>query len=99
MEFLANLVPSEEHHGNKGTLDEEGHDTLNCQRSAKDITNKPRVVTPVCTKLKFEYNTRCNANCKVDTEKSHPEFGDSFPLLVASFDIQCLHKGNNNRES
>src|SRR5574344_2170949 len=65
VESLAYFIPSKVHYCKEGALHKEGYYTLYCQRCAKDVAHKPRVVAPVCSKLKFQDYSCCYTNCKV----------------------------------
>ena len=41
MKSFGHPVPAEKHHGKKGGLEKEGHDTLDRERGAEDITEHP----------------------------------------------------------
>ena len=99
VEFFGDLVPAEEHHGNKGRFHEEGHDAFDGERSAEDITDEVGVVAPVGSELEFEDKPRCDPDGEVDAEESHPEFGGSFPEFVTGTDIAGLHEGDDETES
>ena len=99
VETLANLLPTEEHHSEECRLHKESEYTLYSQWRTENISHKPRVVAPVCTKLKFENNTCGDSYGEVYSKNFHPEFCNSLPKLVTRFHINSLHCGHNNRKS
>ena len=99
MEALANLAPSEEHERDEGGFHEEGEDAFDGKGSTEDVTHKPRVVTPVGTKLKFEDNTRGNTDSEVDTEELLPKLGSCFPELITCAVINGFHNRHHECKS
>lgn len=76
-----------------------GHDAFNCQRSAKNISNKPGVIAPVGAELKLKNDARGYSNGEVDAEEFHPEFGDPLPFGIPGAVIHGLHKGQHVGQS
>ena len=95
---LAYFVPAKEHNGNKRGLHEECHYTFYGERRTKNIAHKPRIITPVCTELEFEYQPRSYTNGKIYSEESHPELGSLLPLFVARAYVERFHERNNKRK-
>ena len=91
MEALANLVPSEEHHGHKGGFHKERHDALYGQRSSEDVAHQIAVVAPVGTELKLQDDARSDAHSKVNAKETLPELGCLFPELAACAVVLRLH--------
>src|SRR5690554_7067735 len=81
---LAYLVPAKEHNGNEGAFQKKGHNAFNCQRSAKNISNKPRVIAPVGAELKLKNDARGYSNGEVDAEEFHPELDRKSTRLNSS---------------
>ena len=99
MKTLAHFLPAEEHHRYKRSFHEEGQNPFNSQRRTEDIAYEPRIITPIRTKFKFQNQTGCHTNGKVNTEKFHPKFGCPFPEFIACFIIQRLHYSHYHRQS
>ena len=99
VEFLAYLIPAEEHHRKESRFHEKGEDAFDGERSSEDVTHEPGVVAPVGAELEFEDDTCSYADSEVDGEKLHPELGGLFPELVFFHDINSLHYGHYDGES
>ena len=99
METLAHLIPAEEHDGDKRCFHKESQNTLDGKRRTEDVAHKPTVITPIRTEFKFQNDTGCHTNSKVDTENLHPEFGSTFPKFVTRTVVRCLHDAHNYRQS
>ena len=99
MEAFADFSPTEEHQRDESGLHEEGKDAFDGERCTEDVTHKPRVVTPVGTKLEFEDDARGNTNCEVDAEEFLPKLGGSFPKFIPSAVINCFHNGHHECKS
>src|SRR5574344_376379 len=109
MKFFANLIPAEIHYGKKGTLHEECENTLNSKRGAKNIPYKPRIVAPIGAELKFEDNTGCNSDSKINGKNCTPETGHASPeesfsrelrtIMFCKTIILCLHESNDEPQT
>ena len=99
MEASADAVPAEEHDGDKRCFHKESQNTLDGKRRTEDVAHKPTVITPIRTEFKFQNDTGCHTNSKVDTENLHPEFGSTFPKFVTRTVVRCLHDAHNYRQS
>ena len=95
MEASADFVPTKEHDCNEGGLHKEGDNALNSKRCAKYITDKPRIITPVRTKLKFKYQPCGHTNGKIDTKEFHPKLSRAFPELVFLDIVEGFHDAHN----
>ena len=96
VEPFAHFVPSEEHDGEECGLHKKGHDTFYGKRGTENIAHKPTVIRPVGAELKFEDDTRGNANGEIDSEEFHPKFGDVFPLGFPRTVIDGFHNAYDN---
>ena len=99
MEAFAHFSPAEKHHSYKCGFHEECQNPFNCQRCSENVTNKPRIITPVCTEFKFQNQTGRYTNSEVDTEKLHPELSSLFPEFISCFIIQRLHDSHHHCQS
>ena len=99
METGANLLPTEEHHGDKGRLHKEGEDAFDGEWGTEDVPYKPAVIAPVGTELKLQDDAGGDTNGKVNSKDGHPELGRREPLLVARAVIQSLHDGYNHAQT
>ena len=99
MEAPADLVPSEEHHGDESSLHKEGQDTLNGKRSAENVPDKPGIIAPVGSELELKNETRGNSHGEIDSEEFHPELGGLLPEFVFFDEVDCLHHCHNHRQS
>ena len=68
MESPTHLIPAKEHDRNESRLHKEGQNSFYSQRCPKDIAHKPRIITPVCAKLKFENQSSGHTDGKINTE-------------------------------
>ena len=99
MESCRHLIPSKEHHSYEGRLHKESHYTLDSQRSSEDVANKPRIVAPVSTKLKFKNDTCSHTHGKVDSKETLPKLSSIFPKTFASAIIAGLHNTHYQRQT
>ena len=68
-----------------------GHNSFYGKGSSENIAYEPAIIRPVRAELKFEDNTRCYSDCKIDSEKGHPILGNRFPPFVAGTVINGFH--------
>ena len=99
VETLADLVPAEKHHGNKGRFHKESQYTLDSERSAEDVTYKPTVVRPVRPEFEFEDQPGSNTDGEINAKQFHPELRCLFPKFITRFVIDGLHDGLYDAES
>ena len=99
MEALGNLVPAEIHHSYEGALHEEGHDTLDGQGSAEDVTYEPGIVAPVRTEFKLQDDTRGHAHGEIDSEELLPKLGRALPELIIRAIVTGLHDTHTDSQS
>ena len=99
VEAFAHLIPSEEHDSDKRGFHKERQNTFDSKRRTENITYKPRIITPVRTKLKLQDQSCRYTNGEVDTEKFHPELGCPLPKFIACFIIQRLHYSHHHSQS
>ena len=91
VEFLAHLVPTEEHHREESSLHEECEDTLDGKRGTEHVTYEPGIIAPVSTELKLEDEAGGDADGEVDGKQLHPELRRLFPEFVFFDEIKGLH--------
>ena len=96
---FAYLIPSEEHDRNKRSFHKERQNTFDSKRRTENIPHKPRIITPVRTKLKLQNQPRCHTDGEVNTEKFHPKLGSPLPEFIACFIIQRLHYSHHHSQS
>src|SRR3712207_5238122 len=99
METCRNFIPSEEHNGHESRLHEESNNALYGQRGAKNIAHKPRIVTPIRTKLEFKDDTRGHSHRKIHAEKLLPETGSILPKALLCTVIAGFHDTHDNGKS
>ena len=91
MKSAADFVPTKKHDGYECGLHKECHDALDGQWCTEYIAHKPRVIAPVCTELKLEYQSRGHTYGKVYSKEFHPELGGTTPMFVTLDIIERLH--------
>ena len=91
MESFADFVPAEKHDCDESRFHKKGHNSFYGKGSSENIAYEPAIIRPVRTELKFEDNTRCYSDCKIDSEKGHPILGNRFPPFVAGTVINGFH--------
>ena len=99
METGGDLVPAEEHHGDKGRLHEERQNSLDGKRCAEDVTDKPGIVAPVRSELELEDDTRSDAHGEIDAEQPLPEACRRPPEILPGMIITSLHDAHDDCQS
>ena len=79
------------HDCDESRFHKKGHNSFYGKGSSENIAYEPAIIRPVRAELKFEDNTRCYSDCKIDSEKGHPILGNRFPPFVAGTVINGFH--------
>ena len=84
MEALADLPPTEEHHGDERRLHKEGEDPFDSEGGTEDVTDEPAVVRPVGPELELEDDPRSYADSEVNPEELLPELRGLLPEFITA---------------
>jgi hypothetical protein len=84
-------LATEEEETNERRLEKEGHQPLDRQRRAEDVTHVVRVIGPVGAELELHRYSGGDAHREIDAEQQPPEFSHSLPDLAPGHHIHGFH--------
>ena len=91
MKTFAYLFPSKKHDSNECGFHKESKNSFDCKWGTENVAYKPRIIAPVGSEFKLEYQTGSYSDGKVYTKKFHPKLSGILPEFLTRFVIQRFH--------